>query len=225
MLTKRKQTQPAFSEPSMFRDLYTSVLGAAGRRGCSVLGVTSAMDGEGKTLIATNLAIVLSTDKAKADSGEEIGDILIFDCNQDSQAATEEFMVEPVPGLVHYLRRECELEAIIKPTMLPHLWVMPAGSSSHDFSALIRVNALEETMQRLRERFGLIIIDLPSLLTTTDTQVLATLADRVLVVVYSGVTKPKLLSQAVRKLNQQKLAGFVLNDHRPDLPSWLAERM
>jgi Mrp family chromosome partitioning ATPase len=66
-----------------------------------------------------------------------------------------------------------------------------------------------------------IILDLPSILTTTDTLVLAGLADQLLLVVRSGVTPSAVLGQALQRLNQDKLAGMVLNDYRRPLSRWL----
>jgi Mrp family chromosome partitioning ATPase len=44
-------------------------------------------------------------------------------------------------------------------------------------------------------------------------------------VVRSGVTPSKLVRQALDELGEEKVLGVVLNDSRPDLPSWLENRL
>lgn len=225
ILLRSSQAKRSYPEPAILRDLYTRVLGSSSENDCKVFGITSAMDGEGKTVVVSSLAIVLANDKEVAKSDEQVGDILILDCGEGPTSATEEFMVETTPGLTQYLRGEQALEDVIKPTFLSRLWILPVGDSMHKFSILIRANALDDMMRSLRERFDLIIIDLPSALTTTDTHVLAELADQVVVVACSGVTNSKLLGKALQEFDREKLAGVVLNDSREDLPQWLAQRM
>jgi Mrp family chromosome partitioning ATPase len=64
------------------------------------------------------------------------------------------------------------LEAVLKPTAVSQLWVIPSGGIASDFPVLIRSQRMHEAIQGLRERFELIIFDLPSVLTSTDLGVL-----------------------------------------------------
>jgi Mrp family chromosome partitioning ATPase len=221
MSTKLPLTILVCEGDSLFRDLYTRMLTQVQTEHHSVVAVTSAVDGEGKTTIAINLAITLANDRALAASGKRSGDILIADCNPGAARTSQEFMVESTPGLVHYLRRQYPVDGIVKQVLLPRLWVMPIGGSPFDFSPLIRTSAMSEIIDGLRQRFEMIILDLPSVLTTTDTQVLAALADQVLLVVRSGVTPAPLVDESLQKLDRAKLVGMVLNDYSRPLPNWL----
>jgi Mrp family chromosome partitioning ATPase len=78
---------------------------------------------------------------------------------------------------------------------------------------------------QLRSRFGLIVLDLPAVLNSTDTQVLSRLADQVVLVVRAGVTPAKLVRQALDELSEDTVLGVVLNDSQVDLPSWLEHRL
>ncbi len=205
----------------LFRDLYTRVLMTTGVEDRIVLGVTSPIDGEGKTTIATELASMLARDGVLGEMGQHGGNILLFQCNNGQPVADQDTMVAPTPGLIHYLQHECALDMVIKPTGIPRLAVLPTGGATRNLPILIRSSAMPHLLHDLRERFDLVILDLPSVLTTTDTQVLAGLADYLLLVVRSGVTPTKLVTQALETLEQDKLVGLVLNDRRSDLPSWL----
>ncbi len=188
---------------SLFRDLYTRILINIGLDGTSVLGVSSAITGEGKSTIAKNIATMLADDGVLALPGNQLGNILFVECNQGSGALSREFDLPAAPGLVQYLQHQCALDAVIKQTSLPRLSVLPVGEAPHNFPILIRAPAMHEMVQLLRKRFDMIILDLPSLLLTTDTQVLADLTDHLLLVVRSGVTSSKLVYQALEEVERE----------------------
>jgi Mrp family chromosome partitioning ATPase len=138
---------------------------------------------------------------------------------------SHELGIAPAPGILDYLQRECAVEDALRDTDFPHLSVMPSGENRADFSVLIRTPRMRHLMAQLREQFDLIIMDMPSVLTNTDIQVLAKLTDRILLVVRSGVTPSKLVRQAVNEIGRERLAGAVLNAFQPDLPIWLDQRL
>lgn len=228
MLFKRRTQKALATEDrainSLLRDLYTRLLMQTGAASHPILGVSSAIDGEGKTTIASKLAITLGTDGTLSEPGARAGDILLVECNQASSTISEGFGISAQPGLIHYLQHRCALEDAVRQTAFGRLWLMPSGGLAPDFPILIRTPIMRETVQGLRERFDWIIFDLPSVLTSTDLQVLAELTDRILLVVRSGVTPSKLISQALDQIGRERLAGIVLNDMRPDLPGWLEQR-
>ena len=219
---------PLYLDSSLLRDLYTRVAMQAAEGKHKILGVTSAMDGEGKTTVAVGLAVMLAYDGVPADSKPGSGFILIVDCNPGERGVVQELMVEPTPGLTQFVQGGYSLEdvvkPVVKPTFLPRLWVMPAGASRHTLSGLIRAPGMREAMLGL-SGFRQVILDLPSVLTTADTQVLAAFADQLLLVVRAGVTPSKLVTQALQDLDRRKLVGLVLNDRRPELPEWLEQRL
>lgn len=216
---------PLYLESSRLRDLYTRVAMQAEEGNHKILGVTSAMDGEGKTTVAIGLAAMLAYDGVPADSKPGSGFILIVDCNPGERGVVQELMAEPIPGLTQFVQGGYSLADVVRPTSLPRLWVMPAGASGHTLSSLIRASDMREAMLHGLSGFRRVILDLPSVLTTADTQVLATFADQLLLVVRAGVTPSKLVTKALQDLDRRKLVGLVLNDQRPELPKWLEQRL
>ena len=208
-----------------FRDLYTRVLIGTGPENSAVVGVSSAIAGEGKTTTAIGLAAMLASDKVLTVPGGTPGEILLIECNQGLTSVSHEFDLLESPGLLQYLRHECSLEDTLRSTDVPHLSILPVGGPGPNFSIVIRTAAMHRMLQRLRERFAMIILDLPSVLTTTDTLVLAELADYLLLVVRSGITSSKLVRQTLEEVDPDKLMGIVLNDRRSDLPTWLESRL
>jgi Mrp family chromosome partitioning ATPase len=138
---------------------------------------------------------------------------------------SQELGISRTPGLVDYLQRDCALEDALRDTEFLRLWVMPSGKRGPNFSVLVRSPLMREGIEQLRERFDLIIVDLPSVLNNSDIQVLSALTDRVVLVVRAGITPFKLVRRAMAEIGPDRLAGTVLNAYSPELPAWLEQRL
>lgn len=220
---------PEVTGASTFRNLYTRILLSMREQQHQVLGITSAIAGEGKTTIASGLATALAEDRALLGFGRDQETALLIECNIGAPPEDPRLAVQPGPGLVQLLRGECKLDEAIRATGVERLAIMPIGgprsAHTHDFPLAIRTTALPELMTGLRSRFGLVVLDLPAVLNSTDTRVLARIADQVVMVVRAGVTPAKLVRQALDELGEEMLLGVVLNDIKSDLPSWLEHRL
>jgi Mrp family chromosome partitioning ATPase len=208
-----------------FRDLYTRVLLTLQPEERAVLGVTSAIAGEGKTTIAAGLAAALAQDGAFLRQGREPGSVLLVECGEGGRFLDPRLNVSPGPGLVQVLRGDCPLDAAIRGTAIERLSILPIGDVAHRLPLLIRAPILPATIAQLRTRFDLVVLDLPPVLANTDARVLSRLADRLVLVVRAGVTPAKLVGEALDELGEEHLLGVVLNDSRPDLPAWLDQRL
>lgn len=216
---------PDASSASSFRNLYTRVLLGLQAEQHTVLGVTSAIAGEGKTTIAAGLASALAEDGALLGFGREPSTILLVECNTGGAPDDPRLAQRPGPGLIQVLRGESDLDSAIQQASVERLSVLPLGEPAHNFPLAIRTAVLPDVISQLRSQFGLVVLDLPSVLNSTDTQVLARLADQIVLVVRAEVTPAKLVGQAIDQLGEEHLLGVVLNDSKPDLPSWLDQRL
>jgi Mrp family chromosome partitioning ATPase len=218
-------TIPDVARESYFRNLYTRVLLGLQARQHQVLGVTSAIEGEGKTTIASGMAAALAEDGALLGFGREPDTTLLVQCNAGAPPDDPRLAVSPGPGLIEVLRGECEIEDAIRTTGVERLAVLPLGEPAQTFPLAIRAATLPDVITGLRSRFGLIVLDLPAVLNSTDTEVLSRLADQIMLVVRAEVTPSKLVRQAIEQIGEERLLGMVLNDSRSDLPSWLEHRL
>jgi Mrp family chromosome partitioning ATPase len=223
--TINKNTPSEAAGAATFRNLYTRVLLSMQAQQHQVLGVTSAIEGEGKTTIAAGLATALAEDGALLGFGRDTDTTLFVECNAGPPPNDPRWSLRPGPGLVQVLRGEATLDAAIQTVSVERLAVLPLGEPAHTFPLAIRTAALPDMMDEMRSRFGLIVLDLPAVLNSTDTEVLARLADQIVLVVRAGVTPVKLVRQALDQLGEEHLLGMVLNDSRSDLPSWLDHRL
>lgn len=209
---------------SLFRDLYTRILFLQGAGKPLVLGISSALAGEGTTTIAALLASVLAEDGAMRALGHESGEVLLIECNQGEPKVARVFGVAETPGLVQCLAGECAPDEAIKRTPTAGLAVLPSGGTHQTFPILIR-GGMADLLATARARFALTLVDLPPVLSNTDTRVLAGLTDHVMLVVRAASTPARLVSRALEELGPDRVLGITLNDCRPELPTWLDSRL
>lgn len=176
------------------------------------LGFTSAIPGEGKTLIASLTASALADRSHRS--------VTLVDCNWENPSLHAQLGVPNSPGLAEWLRRECDL-ADIRHSISPYLTVIPSGDASQDALALAeRFRAIGATaILTLPEE--LLIADLPSALTTDYGALIAQALDAVLLVVRAGVTQEAYIAEASRELMEASVEGTVLNATRSSIPRWL----
>ena len=106
-----------------------------------VLGITSAIAGEGKTTIASGLATALAEDGALAGFGRDQDTIVLVECNMGGAPDDPRLSVRPGPGLVQFLRGECEVADAIQSTGVERLLILPAGEPIQSFPMAIRAAA------------------------------------------------------------------------------------
>src|SRR3954447_8583806 len=174
---------PDLTRVASFRNLYTRVLLGLQAQQHPVLGVTSAIAGEGKTTVASGLAAALAEDAALLGFGREPDTTLLIECNTGNPPDDPRFGRERGPGLIQLLGGECALDATIQGTTVDGLFTLPLGEQPHKFPLAIRMATLPDVIDQLRTHFGLLVLDLPAVLNNSDTQVLARLADQIVLIV------------------------------------------
>jgi capsular exopolysaccharide synthesis family protein len=196
------ESQPFASE--YYRVLRTSILFSSLESGAFVLLVTSSLPGEGKTLTVANLATAMANTKK---------DILLVDSDLRRPALHQIFEVNKEPGLSNFLMGELDELPVIK-TQVDHLFLVPSGVIPPNPSELIGSKRMKEFLSRAREQYSRIILDSPPLLSVTDSTLLATQADGVLMVVKAEIVPRKAAQDARDKLLEVKanILGVVLND-------------
>lgn len=189
-----------------YRSLRTALLLSSARE-LKVVAVTSAMAGEGKTATASNLAVVLA----------QLGrPVLIMDCDLRKPRLHQVFRVSNRLGLVNQLTATAELDAVILPTEVPNLWVLPSGPMPPNPSELLASERLRELLRTLRGRFDYVILDTPPALAVTDSTLVSSFADGVVLTLRSNkVTREeaRLVRDRLRKADV-KILGAVLNRYR-----------
>jgi len=171
--------------------------------------VTSSDPGAGKSLTAANLAVVYAQQGKKT---------LIVDADLRKPTVHYTFRLSNIRGLSNLLIRESSLEEVITETDVPYLDAMTSGPIPPNPSELLGSKRMENLLEKLKEDYDFIIFDTPPALAVTDSKILSTITDGILLVVRSGYTNKEATEQTVQLFNGNnghgKILGTVLNDRK-----------
>jgi capsular exopolysaccharide synthesis family protein len=203
-LVAHTETESVLSEA--FRNLRTSFLYSTPDHPPKTLMMTSLQPEDGKTSMATNLAIAL----AQLGTGE----VLLIDGDMRRPDLHELLGVPQAPGLSTFLTGQSELAAVLKPTTIPNLHVIPAGRTPLNPAELMASARLTQALQVLRERFAHVVFDAPPLIGVSDAMILAPRLEGVILVLRHGRASRDAAQRAVQLLGsvRARLLGVVLND-------------
>jgi capsular exopolysaccharide synthesis family protein len=139
--------------------------------GTRVVMVTSALEGEGKTTLASHLAASLARAWRKT---------LLIDGDLRNPAQHEQFDQPLEPGLCEWLRGEVELDEIVRPTLTSRLWMISAGKlDGHALQALAQ-DTVGKGLEHLKEQYDFIVLDTSPVLPVPDALLLGEHVDVVL---------------------------------------------
>jgi len=171
-----------------------------------VIGVASALTGEGVTFVSRALGGVIANDLCRS--------VVVVETNWANPTGSEGL------GLSDVLTGRVSLDEALVPTIVDHLQFLHAGATTfNERPVLVRSEALAKTIADLRTRFKHIIIDLPAVLATSDALTLATHADGVVLVVQQGVTAEPQVVRALSELEHLNVLGVVLNRWSTRVPN------
>jgi succinoglycan biosynthesis transport protein ExoP len=190
-----------------FRELRIHVGFAYGSAGPITLAISSPSAGEGKSLIASNLAV------AFAEVGRRT---LLIDGDTRRGDAHKLVGREQSPGLVDYLKERSGQE-IIQQTEHANLDFIGCGSRGTTTPELLASSRMAYFMGTLKRSYDVIIVDTPPLAAGGDAVILSTLTGNLAVVIRTGTTEKQL---ALAKLDQLgrlpiRILGAILNDVDP----------
>ncbi len=207
LVTVLHPTAPA---AEAFRLLRTSVKFLGIERQVRVVQVTSPSPGEGKTMVAANLAVAFA----------QSGDRVVLVGGDLRRPRMEEMLDIPLtPGLTAVLIGDVTLpQAIQTAAGVPNLSVLPAGYPPPNPSELLSGERARRLIDVLGQTYDVVVIDCPPVLPVTDSLVLARMADTTLLVTSANRTSKRSLTRAVELLRQvdAPLSGTVLNSASAD---------
>jgi succinoglycan biosynthesis transport protein ExoP len=171
------------------------------------LTISSPGPGDGKSLIAANLALSF------AEAGYRT---ILVDGDIRRGELHHTFSLERRPGLVDHLAGEVSFSAILRPATHPMLTVIPCGSRRHLGPELLGSVRMRELMDQLRRDYQVIILDSPPLGAGIDPFVLATVAGHMAIVLRAGETDRQLAEAKLQIVDRLpvRMLGAILNDVR-----------
>lgn len=197
----------------IFRTLRTNIQFINTNKKTKTLLVTSTLPGEGKSWIASNLAVTF------AQTGKKV---VLIDADMRKGRQYGIFDIPPTPGLSNYLsevgipKKENiseEIIACIRKTEVPNLFVMPAGSIPPNPSELLVSPKMLQLLEKCKQVFDITIIDGTPCELVTDAVILSRIVDSTIIVTAHKLTKKDALERVIKNIQNVggNLTGVVVN--------------
>lgn len=168
--------------------------------------VTSPTAGEGKSVTAANLAIVMA----------QLGrSVVLIDADMRRPTQHKLFHLNKKPGLSDaLLAEESTPHSYLYEVDVPKLRVLPSGMTPPNPAELLSSQRMRQLIETLRSEVDVVIIDTPPLLVVTDAAVLASYLRDVVLVVNAKRTQRSAMARAMETLHKvdAHLCGVIVNE-------------
>jgi capsular exopolysaccharide synthesis family protein len=197
-----------------YRTLRTNIQFSSIDKKVQVVCITSTGPGEGKSTIASNLAVVT------AQAGKKT---LLIDCDQRKPTQHKIFGVTNEKGLSNLLADESTFAQAVQKSGVDNLLILTAGIKPPNPSELLSSSKMKNFIGSLRSSLDFIIIDTPPLLMVTDAQLLSSYIDGYIMIVSSGEADRDGAAKAKELIDNVngKMLGVVLNKINLNSKSYL----
>jgi len=191
-----------------YRHLRTSVLLSSAGGAPQTLLVTSSQPAEGKTTTAVNTALILEQTGAR---------VLVIDADMRRPRVHTIFGMDNETGLSTILAskmNEAEMLNLIDQHEASGLYILTAGAIPPNPAELIGSEEMQRLIGLLKSSFTHIVIDSPPIASFTDSVLLSSLVDGVLLVVHGGQATRGIVRRSRQVLQDvgAKIFGVVLNN-------------
>jgi len=170
------------------------------------LGVTSATQGDGKSLTSLNLALSLARETTLS--------VILLELDLRRPTICRQLGVEPAKGLPDYLDGHAEIEEVLfRPENTERLAILPNTEVFENSSEVLSSPKVAQLIHELRtdDPGRILVCDLPPYMVADDVLAFAPLADAFLIVVSEGVTSRQTLHKGLDILQELPIMGVVLN--------------
>ncbi len=171
--------------------------------GCMIFGVTSALQGEGKSTTSMNIAYTM------AQAGQKV---LLMECDMRLPNHAKNMNLKKTPGLSNLLANQCSATDVLqKSQLVDKMYCITAGDVPPNPAELLGSNQMKTVIKAMSECFDVIILDLPPITVVSDALIVSKITNGMVVVVRHGYCNRGALDEAVEKLRfaEAKVLGFV----------------
>lgn len=208
-LDERKIIYPGINDYktlNAYRDLRTNLLKDTNNLNLVTM-ITSVTKGSGCTHVAMNLAASIALDPSKT--------AIVIDCNVYDPAIASYLKKKPKLGLTNYLENEVEaIDDIIYASGIPRVRVIPLGTITTNAAECFASENMFNFIRSLKDRYPdrYIIIDTAPLGLFPETQILASLCDKTLIVIGYAKSTMAQITSGIEIIGKERFAGLVFNN-------------
>ncbi|MGC3988817.1 MAG: polysaccharide biosynthesis tyrosine autokinase [Chthoniobacteraceae bacterium] len=210
-LLQKEDTRYGYAEA--FRSLRSSLVFLPNQGELKMLLVTSAIPGEGKSTVCSNLCITMAQAGAK---------VLVVDADLRRGDLAELFGVDGKVGLSSVLRGELPWREAIQKTNYETLSLLTCGPVTNQSGELLFQPIMSKLLREFREEFDLVIFNTSPILATDDTPTLAPQFDGAVMVMRAEFTSARLVRNSLNALYQRQVnvLGIVVNCLDTKMPDY-----
>ena len=203
------QNDPKNPAAEAYRVIRTSVQFAQAGKELKTIAITSCTPNEGKSMTVANLAIVL-TQAGKS--------VLIMDCDMRNPTVHKNFNLSNKVGLSSCISMGTAVDDAVQATAIDGLYALTAGVIPPNPSELLGSERMQNILQRAKEEYDYVLIDTPPVLPVTDSLVLGSMVDGLILVIDSGEVKVEMAREVKNQLVHAgaNILGVVLNKVRSE---------
>lgn len=193
-----------FAVMEEYKTLRTNIIFSVPSSECTVVGFTSGLPGEGKSLTCLNTAIAFAQTGART---------VILDCDLRVPMISRLLDEDAVPGLSNVLIGKNTVGQAIKKTAYPNLDFVPSGDVPPNPSELLGSDNMAKLIELFSKAYDYIIVDLPPIGVVSDAAVMSKHLSGIILVVRSRLARQEDVSSAIDHLTfvGAHVLGIVLN--------------
>lgn len=198
-----------------FQILRTQILREMHRKGWNSLAITGAIDGVGKSLVATNLAISISLDVNQT--------VLLVDFDLRKPTLHKNFGYTPEYGLIDCLVDGVDIKEVLVNPGFKRLTLLPGKGTSNESSEILSSPRTKEIINEMKRKYSdrIILFDLPPLLNIDDAMVFLPNVDAAILVVENGRNTKSEVQKSIALLKATNLIGTVLNKSEEEVKAYI----
>lgn len=195
--------EPSSAFAESFKSLRASIMLSSSDSPPKTILITSMAPKDGKTTIASNLAMAI------AGSGSKV---LIIDCDLRRPMLHQVFGLENKTGLSTFISGTSGI-TIIRDGLPENLSIIPSGPIPPNPSELMISKRLKDLIRSLKNKYDFIIFDTPPIISVSDTLIISKIVDASLIVTRFGKTTYEMMSYGMKQLAgiEAKVIGTVIN--------------
>jgi capsular exopolysaccharide synthesis family protein len=188
-----------------YRSLRTNITYASPDKEIKSIIISSPQPGEGKSTTVANLAIAFAQLRKRT---------LLIDADLRKPVQHNVFDQTRGPGLSEYLKGDIDdVSSIIQTTKVENLYIITAGGLPPNPAELLGSDHMSKMVDQLEQEWDMVIFDSPPIVAVTDSSMISSEIDALVMVVKAGQTDRAAVDRALDTISNVRspLIGAILN--------------